>query len=921
VVPAGNATKQLPPRGPVPERPAVCIAPTDQPPTIDGQLDDTCWTSAVTIRQFNLSYESRYAPYETRAFLTYDQHNLYVGFRIDDPDTGLYPWLPYPPDRDPNVAEVLIAAPKEETYYKVAISGEGKIYVEQPMGNTVPWKVAPNAAIQRDGTGWSAEFSLPLVGTEMPAPWPTGVWRMNFGWRTKKCTDYTAWAVTHAWFYETQFFGDVYFGGPTGLSAQVKSVSAPNVDVNDVPVEMVNRGENAVPCEVMVTVDAGDPAGAHVAFFETVEVFPREKKLVQACYRLADGMTGVATITVREAGSVAPILCHSIPIEVAPNRRAFRETEMLLATLPDELSAHSESERASIRGALDALRELVRTDGAPPNEWNGSALPLKRLSARARKLLWQVDHKEELADATFAVGCIHSLSKVFRDRAYDGPVARVVNLSAARNEYEGFHLLAIPLDIGLDNLNVEASALAGPSGAEIPAGNVEVFWEDFVESRTPRYPIDYVGWIGDPLIPRGDAPPHVSANALHQPLWITVFVPEGVPSGIYTGTITVQASGAEWPVTLRVRVYDFDLPVRPALRTSMWLNPQRIKDWYHWDEIPPEVQREQMDFLLRHRINPTWFGPVGSDEDIDWQIERGLNLVMLGIAAEWPLPEDMQTQIDRYYRFFKERDLLDMVFIYGQDEPSPQHYPKVRDTLTKVAEQYPGVRRVCTAYPPVPELEGAVDTWVVGPNLFNYGPVAERIAAGDELWFYESASVRRPYASQLYLDYTALEHRLIGWFCWKYGATGFLYWGINEWESNNQPWSGRSEIDDAIRTGKRWPEVPWNTWTYLNCNGDAQYIYPGKDGAFWSSVRMEILRDTFEDYDYLALLRDARDELKAANLPDAGILLADANELLEIGPPLASDLTVATDDPNVLLERRNAIAEHIERIREKLRTR
>jgi hypothetical protein len=346
----------------------------------------------------------------------------------------------------------------------------------------------------------------------------------------------------------------------------------------------------------------------------------------------------------------------------------------------------------------------------------------------------------------------------------------------------------------------------------------------------------------------------------------------------------------------------------------MWLNESRITDWYGWDAIPPDIRRRQMAFLLDHRINPSWFGPIGDEADIEFQLKRGLNLVMLGVAAEWPLPKRAEEQLTRHYEFFKERNLLDMAFIYGQDEPSPQDYPKVRDTLTHTAERFPGVRRVCTAYPPVPELEGAVDTWVVGPNLFNYEPVAERLAAGDELWIYLSASVRRPYATQFYLDYTALEHRLIGWLCWKYGATGFLYWGINEWHSNNVPWSGRPEIDEAIQQGKRWPEVPWNTWTYLNCNGDAQYIYPGPNGEFWSSARLETIRDAFEDYDYLALLKEARDRLDRADLPQTQSLLADADELLTIGPPLASDLSSATKDPAVLLKRREAVAEHLERV-------
>jgi hypothetical protein len=439
-------------------------------------------------------------------------------------------------------------------------------------------------------------------------------------------------------------------------------------------------------------------------------------------------------------------------------------------------------------------------------------------------------------------------------------------------------------------------------------------WTDFVETRTPRYPVEYSGWFADPLLPWDAAPKAIPAESLHQPLWLTVAVPRNTPAGVYTGQVEVTASEFSWPIRLRLRVYDFNLPTRPSLQTSMWLNEGHVKDWYGWEEIPKDIRRKQMEFLLEHRINPTWFGPIGTDEDIEFQLERGLNLVMLGVAAEWPLEKEKEEKIDRYYNFFKERDLLDLAFIYGQDEPSPHDYPKVRDTLAKVAEEYPGVRRACTAYPPSPMLEGFVDTWVVGPNLFNYEPVAERVAAGDELWIYLSASVRRPYVTQLHLDYTALENRLISWYCWKYGATGFLYWGINEWRSNNQPWSGKPEIDDAIRAGKRWPEVPWNTWTYLNCNGDAQYIYPGTDGEFWSSVRMEIIRDSLEDYDYLALLDRARKRLAEADLPHTESLLAEAEELLAIGPPLACDLSAATNDPVVLLKRRSAIAEHLERV-------
>lgn len=912
------ATEQLPPRGPAPPRPAVCIAPTETPPTIDGTLDDACWKSAVRLRQFNLSYESRFAPYETEAYLTYDSENLYVGLRVSNPDPSTDATLPYPPDRDPNVAEVLLATPVEETYYKVAVNDAGNLIVNQPMGKAATWHVMPAAAIRPVEGGWTTEFRVPFAGVDLPKPEPTGAWRVNIGWRTKKCTQYVAWAVTHAWFYETQFFGDLRFGGPEAITAQLEDVPAPKVGANPLPLSIVNRGGSPAACEVLITLDSGGTEGAKVVFRSIAEAPAGGTAKVAANYELPDGVTAVATVTVREAGDVKPLLRHSVPVDVAPNRKAFRAVNASLAALPKQMSKTLADERAAIEDALEGIRASVWSEALPPQEWSAQAKLLERLVGRARKLVWRADHTAALGDKPFAVGSVHNLQKVFRDRAYEGPLANVVSLSAARNEFEGVQLLVIPLASGSENLKVVTTSLSGPDGAVIPRENLEVFWTDFVESRTPRYPIEYTGWIADPLIPIAKSSRKVSVEALHQPLWLTVHVPENARAGVYEGELIVQASAREWPVMLQLRVYDFHLPTVPALGTSMWLNPDRIKDWYGWKQIPEKALRKEMAFLLAHRINPAWFGPIGSNADVDWQIEHGLNRVMLGVASEWPLPKQMEEQISRYYRFFKGRGLLDRAFIYGQDEPSASDYPKVRDTLSRVAERFPGVQRVCTAYPPVPMLEGCVDTWVVGPNLFHYDAVAKRVAAGDRLWIYLSASVRRPYAVQLYLDYTALEHRLIGWYCWKYGATGFLYWCINEWESNNKPWSGRPEIDDAIRAGKRWPEVPWNTWTYLNCNGDAQYIYPGPNGDFWSSVRLEVIRDSFEDYDYLALLRDARGRLAAADLPGTQAMLAEADALLAIGPPLVSDLTVATNDPTELVQRRNAIAELLEQILERL---
>ena len=922
---SGAATEQLPPRGPALARPAACIAPTQSAPRLDGLLDDPCWESAVRLRQFNLSYQGRFAPYRTEAFLTYDADRLYVGLRCEDIDERRWPPRPWPPDKDDFQAEFLIATGIEETYYKLAVTSENEVYVTQPMGKTMEWRASVHAVMARGGGAWTSEFEIPFEAVDLPQPEAGRPWRINIGWRLPSKLNYAAWAVTHAWFYEPQYFGDLYFGGPEALTAQIDHLDEPAPGENALPVHLCNLGGHPVDCEVLVTLE--DKEARRIVYRDSLAAPAGETTIIPANLPLTDGIQGVATIQAIREGASSPFFRHSIPLDLPPNQAMCEGIQHAIASVRDRLMEAGDP----LTGPLEALEEeaealagdLARTKQAAPDlrsiEWRNLAPRVRAGLGRARRLLWRATYRDRFNEAPFAVGALDSLRKVYRDQAYEGPPAATVSLSAARGEYEHAQLLLIPLGTDLEDLQIEPTALQGPGGASIPAEEIKVQWVDFVQSRVPRYPVESIGWVGDPLIPMKFASRKVFAEALHQPLWLTVHVPRGIPAGTYSGSLRIScAGGPSQTIALRIRVFDFDLPERPALKISMWLNERHIKAWYGWEEIPAQIHRRQMQFLLEHHINPSWFGPIGDVDDVQFQIDHGMNLFMLGLADQWPLKPEMETQIERWYAFFKERGLLDMTFIYGKDEPSAHHYPEVRDTLTKVAERFPGVRRVCTAYPPVPALEGAVDTWVVGPNLFNYGPVAERLAQGDELWIYLSASVRRPYVTQFYLDYTALENRLIGLYCWKYGATGFLYWGIDEWASNAVPWSGIPEIDDAIAAGERWPDVPWNTWTYLNCNGDAQYIYPGLDGEFWSSVRLEIIRDAFEDYDYLSILDGLRKRLAEARVPHSQALLADADSLLAIAPPLASDLATASTDPNELLRHRESVAQLIEEIKRML---
>jgi hypothetical protein len=105
---------------------------------------------------------------------------------------------------------------------------------------------------------------------------------------------------------------------------------------------------------------------------------------------------------------------------------------------------------------------------------------------------------------------------------------------------------------------------------------------------------------------------------------------------------------------------------------------------------------------------------------------------------------------------------------------------------------------------------------------------------GKEIWMYV-ASPTRPFPT-IILDGPSLDVRILPWICWRSGAGGLLYWCVNYWY-----------LTDPWRDPMTWPDQ----------NGNGSLFYPGKDGRPVDSIRIEVLRDGLEDYEYLRMLSAA----------------------------------------------------------------
>ncbi len=184
---------------------------TDQPPTIDGRLDDSAWRGASWTEAFvDIEGTPRPMPlFRTRAKILWDNACLYIGAELEEPHV----WATLRKHDEivfhDNDFEVFIDPDADsKRYAEIEINALGTIFdllLERTYRDGGPanhgWNVAGlRSAVFIDGTlndprdedrAWSVEFAIPwatfgdLTRQALP-PRPGETWRMNFSrveWR------------------------------------------------------------------------------------------------------------------------------------------------------------------------------------------------------------------------------------------------------------------------------------------------------------------------------------------------------------------------------------------------------------------------------------------------------------------------------------------------------------------------------------------------------------------------------------------------------------------------------------------------------------------------------------------------------------------------------------------------------------------
>jgi len=213
--------------------------------------------------------------------------------------------------------------------------------------------------------------------------------------------------------------------------------------------------------------------------------------------------------------------------------------------------------------------------------------------------------------------------------------------------------------------------------------------------------------------------------------------------------------------------------------------------------------------------------------------------------------------IHAYSAQLKARGLWDAAYVYNVDEPPENQWDTVKNNHLLVKSIAPDLKTwLCLNQPKaVRQLQSFADILDVYIRQYDSSGVEEFRKQGKQvIW---AVCVWPHEHPNLFIEYPAIDARIIGWLTYRYGISGFEYWGLNQWGENTGVRDWANFRSGGTRTQWRRTKWPW---------GDGWLFYPGENGEPLGSIRFENLRDGFEDSELLSLLATRRGKHEADEL-------------------------------------------------------
>lgn len=452
--------------------------------------------------------------------------------------------------------------------------------------------------------------------------------------------------------------------------------------------------------------------------------------------------------------------------------------------------------------------------------------------------------------------------KIFLDDYPRRALAAPLRLDMVKNEVEAQQVV-LQAGADLQQVHVAVENLRHEAGG--PSPTVTVYQVGYVDCAPPPYPVRRNGWWPDPLLPVDtfDISDHEA-----QPVWLSWRSNADTAPGVHSAELVVSAEGVPpTRVPLEIIVHDLTLPVETHTRTAFSTYDHMIRQVH--GELPRELMMKYWEFIADHRINPdNIYRSTPPDIEVleHFHAQGRLNaftILSVGGAPE-PWSEqhkaELSAKLDPFIAALRERpELLRLGHFYGYDEAPESHWPALRANFGWLKERYPDIPIMTTAYDHSfgtrTGLNDVVDIWVPLTPRYDLALARQVRAAGKQVWWYTCIGPQHPYPNW-FIEYEAIEARLIFWQLYQNEVEGHLYYTMSRWPLSKHP------IDPRAGARTDWPPA-----SYQTANGDGSLFCAGPDGPL-TTIRFENVRDGLEDAELFRILDERRrgreDEAPAA---------------------------------------------------------
>jgi len=483
--------------------------------------------------------------------------------------------------------------------------------------------------------------------------------------------------------------------------------------------------------------------------------------------------------------------------------------------------------------------------------------------------------------------------KVKRSDAAPSAKRSGLKLSAAKNEHEPTQLVLGP---GSGSVTVELAPFANLGSEQ-------------------RVALSAVGYDGDwsetlaPLASGGSVSLDAQAGTV---IWLSVYVPESAAAGDHTTSLTLTpASGAPIAIPVTLHVFDFTLPkeihfasqlnlsiqslipsggAEEAAKTMLFEHrltpasptwPSGFKWNITWDsdasptkcsaffDEPNEAPPYSIQHLAKKYLKGEGWNGVGFPDSMLFQfvdnatprpqtfcgIDRGDHDGTTAYNAEW---SEFLAALDAY---LVQNGYADRSYYYVQNEPQDAADHALAAHLCRLTKKAAPNLRIAVSEEPKPEIAEdpggpcGYDIWIAHVRAYQEKYAWQRQKQfGETVWFYSLDQDPDPYFNPTRVDTQGLHERIIPWTAWSHRIRGWAYYDGGRFFPNGAP-----------------------------------------------NIRAELLREGFEDYEYLFLANGGAH-------PNV--------DVIEVADPtaksVAASMTSWTKDPDALMALRFELGRYIE---------